>query len=155
VIRSRKAGDFGAFGIGLLCLTSLDPNQGVRGMRVSPYAIGTGYQNASVRPRRWRSAKWHGQPACVGLAREQCSPPRLNPICRNKASQRLSSLLWEGKRKLASAGSIFSQTLNRNSCCVQIQAVQVTASLWRTTPLIACCNRLNGNPIRSGRTAIL
>lgn len=104
VIRSLKAGDFGAFGAGLLSLTSLDPNWGVRYSRVSHHAIGTGCQKASLRTLRFWSATWHCQLACLSQTPQHCSPFQQIPIDRNNASQRLSSLSREGKSKLLPAG---------------------------------------------------
>ena len=118
VIRGRKAGDFGAFWTGLLSLTSLHPNRGMRYWRVSHYAIGIGYQNASLRTLRQWGAPRHCQPACV--TREHCPLSSARSKHRNNASQRLSSLRREGKSELLSAGGLFSRTVNTNQCFVRL-----------------------------------
>jgi len=86
VIRNREAGDFGASRISVLCLTSHFQIRGMWCARVSPYAIGTGCQKASLRSLRTRRRIRYRKHTFMSLTRAHQSSPH-GQKHRNNPSQ--------------------------------------------------------------------
>jgi hypothetical protein len=103
VVRRLKAGDSGALGAGFFCLTFFDPNRDTRFARVSYYAIGIGYRNASLRIPPIRRMDSHHQHSWMTMTREHCSLQLKTEASKQCIAEIILSSA-KGKKKLLSAG---------------------------------------------------